>query len=144
VLERYYPEFVPEAPPPPPADPPDEPPQLDPPDPPPFDFDAAMHETRTTVDDLLAAGKIEEAEAYMEERRALFVENGYRIRKLNQAWFAFYGGYQVEGISAGGEDPIGPAVHQLRDAAPSIRDWVRTMQTITTRERLLEVTAALE
>lgn len=144
VLERYYPEFVPDDPLPPPADTPDDSPQLDPRDPPPFDFNAAMHETRTTVDNLLAAGEIEEAETYMEERRALFVENGYRIRKLNQAWFAFYGGYQVEGISAGGEDPIGPAVRQLRDAAPGIREWVLTMQTITTREQLLKVVDVLE
>ncbi len=44
-------------------------------------------------DELLAAGKIEEAEAYMEARRQVFWDNGYAIRKLNQAYFAFYGAY---------------------------------------------------
>ena len=104
VLARYYPDLVPPEPPPPPATPPDDAPT---PQPPAFDYNAEMNETRVTVDELLAAGDIEEAETYMAERRELFVENGYAIRKLNQAWFAFYGGYQVEGISAGGEDPIG-------------------------------------
>ncbi|MEL6149238.1 MAG: hypothetical protein AAFR56_06405, partial [Chloroflexota bacterium] len=139
VLERYYPEPVPM-----PVMEPLQLPQPDDPEPRPetrpiFDYGNAMHETRVTVDDLLAEGKIEEAEAYMEERRRLFFENGIRIRKLNQAWFSFYGGYQVAGIDAGGEDPIGPAVQRLRDDAPTIREWVRTMQSITTRTRLLEV-----
>ena len=62
-------------------------------EPPPFDFAVEMRETRLTVDDMLAEGRIEEAEAYMEERRQVFVENGYPIRKLNQAYFAFYGTY---------------------------------------------------
>ena len=41
-----------------------------------FDFRAEMRATRLRVDELLAQGKIEEAEAYMEERRRLFVANG--------------------------------------------------------------------
>ncbi len=59
------------------------------PDPNAFDFSVQMHETRVKVDELLAAGKIEEAEAYMEARRLVFWEHGYRLRKLNQAYFAF-------------------------------------------------------
>jgi hypothetical protein len=64
-------------------------PRLD--DPVPFDFRAEMHTTRVRADELLAAGKIDEAEAYMEQRRQFFWDNGYAIRKLNQAYFAFYG-----------------------------------------------------
>ena len=81
--------------------------QLD--DPPPFDFRAEMHETRVTVDKLLAAGKIEEAESYMEKRRQIFWNNGYLIRKLNQAYFAFHGAYADVPGGAAGEDPVGPA-----------------------------------
>ncbi len=138
VLERYYPELVPDEPRLPRSideAPADEPPAA--PTPPPFDFGAAMHETRTMVDALLAEGEIEQAERYMAERQQIFYENGYNIRKLNQAWFAFYGGYQVEGINAGGEDPTGQAVQDLRDSAPDIRTWVITMQTIVTRDDLL-------
>lgn len=103
-----------------------------------FDFGAAMHETRVTVDELLAAGKVDEAETYMEERRALFFANGYRIRKLNQAYFAFYGGYQVDGIPGiAGEDPTGPAVQAIRDSSPNLAAFANTMSHITTREALL-------
>jgi hypothetical protein len=138
ALERYYPEFVlpgPEL----PTSIDEVPTEAAPaePTPPPFNFGEAMHETRTTVDDLLAEGKTEAAEAYMEDRRVLFYENGYNIRKLNQAWFAFYGGYQVEGINAGGADPTGQAVQDLRDSATNIKAWVVTMQTIVTRDDLL-------
>ncbi len=80
-----------------------------------------MHATRVRVDELLAAGRVEEAEQYMEERRALFVENGYMIRKLNQAYFAFYGSY-ADQPGATGSDPIGPALRELRYYSPSLHD----------------------
>jgi len=102
-----------------------------------FDFGAALDETRRTVDALLAEGRVDEAEAYMEERRALFVANGYPIRRLNQAFFAFYGGYQTGAPGAGGGDPIGAAVRAIRDASPSILAWIETMRGITTRAELL-------
>lgn len=130
VLARYYADLAPPA-------APTAPNTSVPTEPPAFDFDAEMHATRVQVDTLLAAGHIYEAEAYMEQRRRLFYENGYRIRKLNQAWFAFYGGYQVEGISAGGTDPTGEALRVLRTQAPSLREWVRTVQALVTREQLL-------
>lgn len=107
----------------------------------PFDFGAAMNETRVTVDDLLSQGKVDQAEAYMEQRRRLFVEHGYLIRKLNQAFFAFYGGYQSESRGEGGSDPIGPAVAAIRDHSVSIQDWIVTMRGITTREALLAACA---
>lgn len=103
----------------------------------PFDFGAAMHETRTRVDELLAAGQVEQAEAYMEERRRLFVENGYGIRKLNQAYFAFYGGYQSGTPGAGGQDPTGAAVQAILDQSGGLHDWIAVMRNITTRAELL-------
>lgn len=136
VLLRYYPDLVP----PPPQPSPETQSAESTPTPPVFDFATAMHETRVTVDDLLAAGDIEAAEAYMAERRQLFYENGYPIRRLNQAFFAFYGGYQAGGMpGVGGEDPIGPAIRRIRDSSPSIHDFIVTMRTITDREMLLTV-----
>ncbi|MDL1900148.1 hypothetical protein FBR02_05195 [Anaerolineae bacterium CFX9] len=142
VLERYYPDLVP--PPPAPRDPNAAPPPTpNPGTPPPFNYGAEMHETRVTVDALLAEGRIEEAEAYMEERRQVFVNNGYMIRKLNQAFFAFYGGYQSGTPGEGGSDPIGPAVQAIRDASASIHDWIVVMRSITTRDELLAVRDAM-
>ena len=91
-----------------------------------FDFRAAMQETRIEADRLLAEGQIEEAEAYMEKRRLLFVENGYLLRKINQAYFAFHGAY-ADTPGATGGDPIGPAVLTVRENAPSLKAFMQTM-----------------
>ncbi|MCC6904491.1 MAG: hypothetical protein IT326_01530 [Anaerolineae bacterium] len=130
VLDRYYPELG--------AAPPDWAPQPSEGAPAPgaleapaFDFRAEMHETRVRVDNLLAQGKIDEAEAYMEARRAVFVENGYMIRRLNQAYFAFYGSY-ADQPGATGADPIGPALRGLRYYSPSLKAFTDTVRGLTT------------
>jgi len=137
VLARYYPDLVPPpAPPPVPVETPSETEPLA------FDFGREMHITRTHVDELLAAGKIDESEAYMEERRQFFIANGYGVRRINQAFFAFYGGYQGGGMpGVGGEDPIGPAIRALRLSSPTLKDFVITMQDLTTRADLLAAAA---
>jgi len=98
----------------------------------PFDFRAEMRKTRIRVDELLAEGKIEEAEAYMEARRALFVKHGHLIRKLNQAYFAFYGAYNADpdGAPAAGRDPVGPAVQALRARSRSLGDFLRQIAAV--------------
>jgi hypothetical protein len=140
LIARYYPDFIP----PPPAPPSD---QLNesslPPDPPPFDFRTEMHETRLNVDEMLSEGKIEEAEAYMESRRQVFWENGYRIRKLNQAYFAFYGAYADEpgGAAGASEDPIGDAVRALRAQSDSLADFLNQISWMWRWEQLQDAVA---
>ena len=95
-----------------------------------------MHETRVTVDKLLADGKIEEAESYMEKRRQVFWDNGYLIRKLNQAYFAFHGAYADVPGGAAGEDPVGPAVRALRAQSASLADFVNTIAWMTSFQQL--------
>ncbi len=92
-----------------------------------FDFRVEMHTTRVTVDALLGEGKILEAEEYMEARRIVFVQNGYLIRKLNQAYFAFHGAYADQPGGAAGQDPVGPAVRALRERSASLADFLRAM-----------------
>jgi hypothetical protein len=101
-----------------------------------FDFRAEMHTTRVTADALMAAGKITEAEAYMEQRRQLFVQNGYFIRKINQAYFAFYGAYADVPGGAAGEDPVGPAVRALRDHSASLADFINRIAWMTSFDEL--------
>ena len=136
VLKEYYPElYVP--PPEPNAAPSNTPaPTPDPNFPPPFDFRAEMHETRVHADELLAEGKIEEAEAYMEQRRQVFWQNGYLLRKLNQAYFAFHGAYADVPGGAAGEDPVGPAVRALRDQSASLEDFINTIAWMTSFDEL--------
>jgi hypothetical protein len=139
VVARYYPEHLPPEPP-EPAESPQEP---APEEPPAFDFRAEMRETRVHVDELLAEGRIEEAEAYMEERRQRFVEHGYAIRKLNQAYFAFHGAYADE-PGAAGADPIGPRVRALRQRAPDLRTFVAQAAGVTTLAELEQLLEAYE
>lgn len=101
-----------------------------------FDFRKEMHETRLNVDRMLAEGRIEEAEAYMEARRLLFWENGYPIRKLNQAYFAFYGAYADVPGGAAGEDPVGPAVRALRAQSGSLAEFLNRIAWMTSFEEL--------
>ena len=105
-------------------------------DPPTFDFRAEMYTTRVTTDELLVVGKIDEAEAYMESRRELFWQNGYAIRKLNQAYFAFYGSYADVPGGAAGEDPVGPAVRALREQSDSLAEFVNRISWMTSFEDL--------
>jgi hypothetical protein len=137
LLQRYYPELVPSA---------SSPgltsfnrttrPSSTLADPQPIDFRAEMHETRVTADKLLAEGKIEEAEAYMEQRRQFLWDNGYLLRKLNQAYFAFHGAYADVPGGAAGEDPVGPAVRLLREQSDSLEDFINTIAWMTSFEQL--------
>ncbi len=132
VLERFYPDLVP---PPPQGDAAGEAPSTEPAA---FDFRAAMHETRVTVDALLAAGRVDEAEAYMESRRQFFREHGYPIRRLNQAYFAFYGAYADVPGGAAGEDPVGAAVRELWSRSPSPAGFLRRISWMSDFEDLLK------
>ena len=120
-----------------PSDPPPSeaaPPRTGDAEPPQFDFRAEMQETRKRVDQLLAAGEVEEAEAYMEERRKLFVAHGYLLRKLNQAYFAFHGTYATGAASV---SPIGGQVQELRSKSESLGDFLRTVAEFGTYEEFV-------
>lgn len=133
LIERYYPELLP----PPPEAPQEATPESQPtPQPPAFDFRREMHETRLMVDQLLAHGYIEDAERFMEERRQFFWERGYRIRKLNQAYFAFYGAYADEPGGAAGADPVGEAVRSLRDSSPTLADFLQRIAWMSSFDQL--------
>jgi len=103
-----------------------------------FDFNNEMHKTRVAVDAFFEGGEIEAAEIYMEERRQFFWDNGYQIRKLNQAYFAFYGAYADEpgGASGAVEDPIGDAVRELRSQSPSLAHFLNRISWMWTLDQL--------
>jgi len=93
------------------------------------------------VDALLAEGNIDEAEAYMEAQRLFFWDQGYAIRKLNQAYFAFYGSYADTPLGPAGEDPVGASVRELRARSASLIDFVNRMAWLTSFEDLQKVLA---
>jgi hypothetical protein len=123
------------APPPPPASAePSAPASSPPPDPNAFDFTREMRQTRLHTEELLAAGKIEEAEAYMEERRLFMVAHGYLIRKINQAYFAFHGSYATGPASI---SPIDPQLRELRQLSDSLEDFLKTVARFSTYQEFL-------
>jgi len=142
ILLKYYPAYVPPEPLPIQADTP--PPESTPePDPEAFDFRAEMRTTRVAVDRLLAEGRIVEAEQYMAARRQFFWENGFPIRKINQAYFAFYGAYNdAPGGGAAGEDPVGPAVVAYRARFDHLSEFLRAIARVDSFEELVGRLAA--
>lgn len=93
-----------------------------------FDFNSEMRETRLKVDGLLAAGNIEEAERYMQVRRTDFNRQGYAIRKLNQAYFAFHGIY---GQDPGSVSPVYRDMLKLRKNYAGLAGFIDKMSCMT-------------
>jgi len=121
VLERYYPEYVNNG---------------QPQDGGGFDFNQEMREIRITVDQYLAQGETELAEEYMEERRQYLASTGYYIRKLNQAYFAFYGAYADSPTSV---SPIGAELRELREQSASLGDFLETVAGMSSRQELSDI-----
>lgn len=97
------------------------------------EFNREMREIRRTVDDYLARGDIDRAERFMEERRQYLLSKGYHIRKLNQAYFAFYGTYADSPTSI---SPIGLEMRQLRDQSASLKDFLNRVSIMASPEDL--------
>jgi hypothetical protein len=98
-----------------------------------IDFVTEMRGLRRQVEVLLRDGEIGEAERLMEERRQFLAANGYYIRRLNQAYFAFHGSYAD---SAGSIDPIGPKLAALREQSASLRQFVARVRDVTSEDEL--------
>ena len=103
-----------------------------------FDFDAEMRETRTQADWYLAQGMVKEAEQYMEQRRQMFEENGYYIRKLNQAYFAFHGIY---GADPGSVSPINEDLKKLRARSTTLSSFIQSAAAMTSYKELRDALA---
>jgi len=98
-----------------------------------FDFNREMREIRRAVDEYLARGEIEQAEEFMEQKRQYLASKGYYIRKLNQAYFAFYGTYADSPTSI---SPIGIELKELRSQSASLKDFLDTVAAMTNRQDL--------
>lgn len=98
-----------------------------------IDFAVEMRTLRRDVDALLAAGEVDAAERLMEDTRQFLADNGFFIRRINQAYFAFHGSYADTPASS---DPIGPALQALRDELGSLEAFVETARELTSRAEL--------
>jgi len=100
-----------------------------------FDFNREMRDIRRAVDKYLARGEIEQAEEFMEQKRQYLASKGYYIRKLNQAYFAFYGTYADRPTSI---SPIGIELKELRSQSASLKDFLETVAAMTSRQELID------
>jgi hypothetical protein len=100
-----------------------------------FNFNKAMREIRLVVDSYLAKGEIDTAEKFMAEKRQYLEDNGYYIRKLNQAYFAFHGAYADGPTSV---SPIGDELKKLRSQSSSLKEFLDRVAAMTSRRDLTE------
>ncbi len=98
------------------------------------EFNREMRQIRRAVDEYLAQGEIEQAEGFMEEKWEYLASKGYYIRKLNQAYFAFYGTYADSPTSI---SPIGLELEKLREQSTSVKDFLDKAARMTSRADLL-------
>ena len=101
-----------------------------------FDFRKELNQTRRGVDEFLSEGEPRLAELYMEERRRFINNNGYYIRKLNQAYFAFNGTYADH---PGSVSPIGSQLKQIKDSSDSLSDFVNKVSQVSDYEEFLHL-----
>jgi hypothetical protein len=93
-----------------------------------FDFRREMRSTRTELERFLAESSPDTAEAYLEERRLEFRANGFNIRKLNNAWFAFNGTYAD---SAASISPVEGQLRTIRAASPDLTTFLANIASIS-------------
>jgi predicted aminopeptidase len=105
-----------------------------------FDFRAFMRNARQQVEQMLAAGQVDEAETYMRAQRDELERHGYAIRKLNQAYFAMYGSYG-NGYAASPANPIPGLLRQLRDQSGSLGEFLARVRGVTSVEELRKAVA---
>lgn len=106
-----------------------------------LDAGAELRRLRGEVDALLAAGDVDAAESLMETRRLELAAQGFYLRRLNQAYFAFNNLYAGEAGSPAATNPIGPKLDELRRRSSSLADFVALVSRMTSVE---ELDAALE
>ena len=102
------------------------------------DVNAVLRDLRGEVDGLLATGRIADAEARMEAVREQLAGGGIRIRRINQAYFAWYGTYAARPDSI---SPVGGQLRELRERAGSLAAFLAIVREATSRadvERRLE------
>jgi hypothetical protein len=100
--------------------------------------DAILFQLRRDVDDLLAGGRVVEAEILMEATRLELAEIGRDFRRINQAFFASNGVYADTPMSS---SQIGPLLRDLRARAGSLGTFVEIVREVESASELEEVVA---
>jgi hypothetical protein len=89
------------------------------------DRNKVLRDLRFEVDELLADGEIEVAEARMEAVRLELCEAGHCLRRINQAYFAWYGTYAARDDAV---DPLGGQLRALREHFGSLEAFLTVIR----------------
>jgi hypothetical protein len=92
-----------------------------------------LRQLRLDVESLLARGQVKEAEQLMEAKRRELAARGFYIRKINQAYFAFYGLYGDSPVST---SSVGPKLTRLREESGSLARFLSRAAGITSVQEL--------
>ena len=96
-------------------------------------FSEEMAEIRKQVDDFLLRGEIKAAEDFMNKKRQDLAVQGFYIRKLNQAYFAWHNTYANQ---PGFITPIGEELMQLKAESSSLKEFLKSVAGMTSRQDL--------
>ena len=96
-------------------------------------FSEKMAEIRKQVDDFLLRGEIKAAEDFMNEKRQDLAVQGFYIRKLNQAYFAWHNTYANQ---PGFITPIGEELMQLKAESSSLREFLNAVAGMNSSQDL--------
>ena len=100
--------------------------------------DETLRELHLAVDDLLARGRIAEAERLMEQARDDLAAGGIVIRRINQAYFAWFGTYAARADSI---HPLGEELRALRARIGSLSLFLSEVREVASRRELRELAA---
>ena len=107
-----------------------------------INFSEELQRLRKEVDQLLIEGNISNAELLMFESQKVFNQNGFNVRKINQAYFAFYGTYTDLPQSS---SPLGPKIKEIwKLTQRDMRTFLTIMREITEVTDLDATIIALE
>ena len=101
-----------------------------------LDFARVMRNLRIEVDVLLESGLVETAERRMAEVRQQLADDGIYIRRINQAYFAFFGAYTSGEDSV---DPLGDQLREIRERSGSLARFLNLIREVTSREDVEEL-----
>jgi hypothetical protein len=91
-----------------------------------------LRDLRVEVDSLLAEGRIDEAERRMQsvQEQLATANTSLKPRRINQAYFAWYGTYAARPDSV---DPLGDQVRAVRQRAASLAQFLELMRGVQSR-----------
>jgi hypothetical protein len=95
-----------------------------------IDRASRLRELRVDVDKLLKLGMIDDAERQMQDARDFLEDRGIFIRRINQAYFAWFGTYAARDDAI---DPLGAQLRKIRELARSLERFLELIREVTTR-----------